>query len=132
MLTATAGVAVAALALTACGSGNSNSGKSSSSGAPLTIGTTDKITTIDPAGPYDRRLPPEGRQRPDVRRRAVQPGRPDRRRAGLRRRQADARRRHRVRQGLRRPVLDLALRPEQPGLLRGEPELQGRPAGRED
>src|SRR5947209_13723217 len=53
MLTATAGVAVAALALTACGSGNSNSGKSSSSGAPLTIGTTDKITTIDPAGSYD-------------------------------------------------------------------------------
>src|SRR5947209_16523802 len=53
MLTATAGVAVAALALTACGSGSGSSGKSSSSGAPLTIGTTDKITTIDPAGSYD-------------------------------------------------------------------------------
>jgi peptide/nickel transport system substrate-binding protein len=56
LLVATAGVAVAALALTACGgSSNNSSGSSggSSSGGTLTIGTTDKITTIDPAGSYD-------------------------------------------------------------------------------
>ncbi|MFL6094767.1 MAG: ABC transporter substrate-binding protein [Blastococcus sp.] len=47
---ATAGLAVAALALTACGdSGGSGGG----SGDTLTIGTSDKITTIDPAGSYD-------------------------------------------------------------------------------
>jgi peptide/nickel transport system substrate-binding protein len=53
-----AGLTAAALALTACGgSGNKSSatdgtGKTTSSGS-LTIGTTDKITTIDPAGSYD-------------------------------------------------------------------------------
>src|SRR5947209_3105123 len=59
-LVATAGVAVTALALTACGggSGTSGSGSSSSGGGgsasgTLTIGTTDKVTTIDPAGSYD-------------------------------------------------------------------------------
>ena len=55
-LVATAGVAVAALALTACG-GSSSSGSSGRSGGggggTLTIGTTDKITTLDPAGSYD-------------------------------------------------------------------------------
>ncbi|HEV7187997.1 MAG TPA: ABC transporter substrate-binding protein [Blastococcus sp.] len=51
---ATAGVAVAALALTACGSGTSGGGSGSSGGGgTLTIGTTDKITAIDPAGSYD-------------------------------------------------------------------------------
>src|SRR3954453_6008279 len=51
---ATAGVAAAALVLTACG-GSKNSGGSSSSGGggTLTIGTSDKITTLDPAGAYD-------------------------------------------------------------------------------
>jgi peptide/nickel transport system substrate-binding protein len=59
VLAATAGVAMTALALTACGGGGgSNGGSGSSSGGgsasgTLTIGTTDKITTIDPAGSYD-------------------------------------------------------------------------------
>ncbi|MCU1605943.1 MAG: dppA, partial [Modestobacter sp.] len=54
-LVATAGIAVTALALSACGGGSSNSGGSGSSGGggSLTIGTSDKITTIDPAGSYD-------------------------------------------------------------------------------
>ena len=47
-LAATAGIATMALALAACGSSGG-----SSEGAALTIGTTDKITTIDPAGSYD-------------------------------------------------------------------------------
>ena len=51
---ATAGVAAAALALTACGGGsNDNGGSGGSSGGTLTIGTTDKVTTLDPAGSYD-------------------------------------------------------------------------------
>jgi peptide/nickel transport system substrate-binding protein len=47
---------VTALALTACGGGSgggSSSSGGSSGGGTLTIGTTDKITTIDPAGSYD-------------------------------------------------------------------------------
>src|SRR6476661_10925682 len=51
---ATAGVAATALVLTACGGSNNNSGSSSSgSGGTLTIGTSDKVTTLDPAGAYD-------------------------------------------------------------------------------
>src|SRR5690242_5917717 len=52
LLAAGAGIAMTALALTACGSGT-DSGSSSSSGGTITIGTTDKITSIDPAGSYD-------------------------------------------------------------------------------
>src|SRR3954449_10400405 len=52
-LAATAGIAMTALALTACGGGSDNGGSGSSSGDTLTIGTTDKITSIDPAGSYD-------------------------------------------------------------------------------
>jgi peptide/nickel transport system substrate-binding protein len=54
-LAATAGIAAAALVLSACGgSGDSGGGGSSSGGGgTLTIGTSDKITTIDPAGSYD-------------------------------------------------------------------------------
>src|SRR4051794_28804395 len=56
MLAATAGLAATALVLTAC-SGSSDDGDSTadsgSSGGPITIGTTDKIVTIDPAGSYD-------------------------------------------------------------------------------
>src|SRR6476469_4340862 len=53
-LIATAGVAATALVLTACGGSNNNSGSSSSGGGgTLTIGTSDKITTLDPAGAYD-------------------------------------------------------------------------------
>ncbi|MCW2705032.1 MAG: peptide transporter substrate-binding protein [Blastococcus sp.] len=51
---ATAGVAATALVLAACGGGSNGSGGSSGgSGGTLTIGTSDKITTIDPAGSYD-------------------------------------------------------------------------------
>ena len=51
---ATAGVAAAALVLTACGGSNDDEGGSGDSGGgTLTIGTTDKVTTLDPAGSYD-------------------------------------------------------------------------------
>lgn len=52
---ATAGVAVTALLLSACGGDDGDSGGSGSGGGggTLTIGTTDKITTLDPAGAYD-------------------------------------------------------------------------------
>ncbi|MEZ0447198.1 ABC transporter substrate-binding protein [Cellulomonas sp. ICMP 17802] len=56
VLAATAGLAATALVLTAC-SGTSNNGSgdggSTSAGGALTIGTTDKVTTLDPAGSYD-------------------------------------------------------------------------------
>src|SRR5215211_1411949 len=54
-LAATAGIAMTALALTACGGGggDDNGGSSDGGGGTLTIGTSDKITTIDPAGAYD-------------------------------------------------------------------------------
>jgi peptide/nickel transport system substrate-binding protein len=51
---ATAGVAATALVLTACGGGSDEDGGSGGdSGGTLTIGTTDKVTTLDPAGSYD-------------------------------------------------------------------------------
>jgi peptide/nickel transport system substrate-binding protein len=54
MLVATAGVAVTTLVLAACGGGNDEGGDSGGgSGGTLTIGTTDKVTTLDPAGSYD-------------------------------------------------------------------------------
>src|SRR5690554_413582 len=54
-IVATAGVAATALVLAACGGsdGDSDSGGGSGSGGALTIGTTDKVTTLDPAGSYD-------------------------------------------------------------------------------
>src|SRR3954451_24119260 len=52
-LAAGAGIAITALALTACGGGDGNGGSGGSSGGSLTIGTSDKITSIDPAGSYD-------------------------------------------------------------------------------
>src|SRR4051812_33297276 len=53
-LVATAGITATALALAACGGGSSDSGSSGGSGGgTLTIGTSDKITTLDPAGAYD-------------------------------------------------------------------------------
>src|SRR3954451_10483448 len=52
-LIATAGITVTALTLAACGGGGGGSGGGSSAGGALTIGTTDKITSIDPAGSYD-------------------------------------------------------------------------------
>ncbi len=56
LLAATAGIAVAAFTLAACGGGSSNNptaAASGSAGGAIIIGTTDKITTIDPAGSYD-------------------------------------------------------------------------------
>src|SRR3954465_14996752 len=52
-LIATAGITVTALTLAACGGGGGNSGGGSSGGGALTIGTTDKVTSLDPAGSYD-------------------------------------------------------------------------------
>jgi peptide/nickel transport system substrate-binding protein len=51
---ATAGLAAAALVLSACGGGDGDSGSGGGNGGgALTIGTTDKITFLDPAGSYD-------------------------------------------------------------------------------
>lgn len=46
---------VSALALTACtsSSGGSTGGASSADSAPITFGTTDKVSSLDPAGSYD-------------------------------------------------------------------------------
>jgi len=55
-LAATVGVAVVALALAGCGGaddGDSGDSDGGGAGGELVIGTTDKITTIDPAGSYD-------------------------------------------------------------------------------
>src|SRR3569833_2327279 len=54
MLVATAGITATALALSACGGSDDGDGGSSGGGSnALIIGTSDKITTIDPAGSYD-------------------------------------------------------------------------------
>jgi peptide/nickel transport system substrate-binding protein len=52
---ATAGIAVTALALSACGGGDDggSGGGGGGGGDTLTIGTTDRIVTLDPAGSYD-------------------------------------------------------------------------------
>jgi peptide/nickel transport system substrate-binding protein len=50
-LAATAGLAVAALVLSGCAAGGGEN--VASTGGPITIGTTDKVTTLDPAGSYD-------------------------------------------------------------------------------
>jgi peptide/nickel transport system substrate-binding protein len=57
---ALAAAAVVAVSLSACGAGksnnNSNAGNSSGSsggGKSITIGTTDKVIALDPAGSYD-------------------------------------------------------------------------------
>ncbi|MGY4856740.1 ABC transporter substrate-binding protein [Cryobacterium sp. AP23] len=47
----TAGLAAAALVLAGCSSSGTTTTDDGS--APLTIGTTDKVTTLDPAGSYD-------------------------------------------------------------------------------
>ena len=56
-LVATAGIAAAALVLSACGgsddSGDGGGSSGGGGGGTLTIGTSDKVTTIDPAGSYD-------------------------------------------------------------------------------
>src|SRR6478752_10296617 len=55
-IVATAGLAATALVLTACSGSNDDEGdggSTSAAGGSLTIGTTDKVTTLDPAGSYD-------------------------------------------------------------------------------
>ncbi|TFD21279.1 ABC transporter substrate-binding protein [Cryobacterium sp. TMS1-13-1] len=49
-LAATAGLAAAALVLAGCSAGGDTA---ASTGGPITIGTTDKVTMLDPAGSYD-------------------------------------------------------------------------------
>ncbi|RFA11394.1 peptide ABC transporter substrate-binding protein [Subtercola boreus] len=54
VLAVSAALAVSALALAGCSGANSGgSASGGSSSGSITIGTTDKITTIDPAGSYD-------------------------------------------------------------------------------
>jgi peptide/nickel transport system substrate-binding protein len=54
ILSVTAGISVAALALAGCAGGGSGSGGSKGgSGGSIIVGTTDKVTTLDPAGSYD-------------------------------------------------------------------------------
>ena len=50
-LAATAAFAAAALVLAGCAAGGSTT--PDTSGGPITVGTTDKVTTLDPAGSYD-------------------------------------------------------------------------------
>jgi peptide/nickel transport system substrate-binding protein len=50
-IVAMAGLSVAALALAGCSAGGDTGDKAS--GNSITVGTTDKVTTLDPAGSYD-------------------------------------------------------------------------------
>jgi len=50
-LAATAGLAVVAFVLAGCSAAGTTGGESA--GGPIVIGTTDKITALDPAGSYD-------------------------------------------------------------------------------
>ncbi|KGJ82795.1 peptide ABC transporter substrate-binding protein [Cryobacterium roopkundense] len=50
-LAATAGLAIAAFVLAGCSAGGTSG--DDSAGGPIVIGTTDKITALDPAGSYD-------------------------------------------------------------------------------
>jgi len=52
-LAALAGASALALTLGACAGGGSGANDGGGDGGTITIGTTDKITTIDPAGSYD-------------------------------------------------------------------------------
>lgn len=53
ILASAAALAAATLVLAGCSGSNSGGTKSSSTGGAITIGTTDKITSLDPAGSYD-------------------------------------------------------------------------------
>ncbi|WP_425955729.1 ABC transporter substrate-binding protein [Xylanimonas sp. McL0601] len=54
LLTAAASATAITLVLAACGGGNGNTAsESGGGGGSITIGTTDKITSLDPAGSYD-------------------------------------------------------------------------------
>lgn len=59
-----AAVSVAAIAsLTACGGVKDDTTAAADSGNVITIGTTDKITSLDPAGSYDTTAPTPCRSR---------------------------------------------------------------------
>ena len=53
VLGVSAALAVSALALAGCSGSNSSGSTGSAASGSITVGTTDKITTIDPAGSYD-------------------------------------------------------------------------------
>ncbi len=53
MFAVLSGTAIAALALSGCAAGNGTTGGSGGSSGTITVGTTDKVTTLDPAGSYD-------------------------------------------------------------------------------
>ncbi|QAY63900.1 peptide ABC transporter substrate-binding protein [Xylanimonas allomyrinae] len=53
LVAAGAGAAAAALILAACGGAKDDGAGGAADGGSLTIGTTDKITSLDPAGSYD-------------------------------------------------------------------------------
>jgi peptide/nickel transport system substrate-binding protein len=46
------GTAIAAMVLSGCAAGNDGNG-ADTTGGTITVGTTDKVTTLDPAGSYD-------------------------------------------------------------------------------
>ncbi|MFD1713834.1 ABC transporter substrate-binding protein [Amnibacterium flavum] len=52
-LLAVAGIAIGSLTLAACASGGGDNSSSGGAGGTITIGTTDKVTVLDPAGSYD-------------------------------------------------------------------------------
>src|SRR3954447_22167185 len=52
-LVATAGISAAAIVLAGCSSSGGGNSSSSGPGGTITVGTTDKLTTLDPAGSYD-------------------------------------------------------------------------------
>ncbi len=64
------GITAVALTVSACGAGKKSSGggggssSSGASGAPITVGTTDKVTALDPAGSYDNGSLARGDPRP--------------------------------------------------------------------
>lgn len=53
MLPAAALLSTAALILTGCSAGGGDSSKDTGSGGTITIGTTEQVTALDPAGSYD-------------------------------------------------------------------------------
>lgn len=52
-LIALAGISAASLALAGCAAGGGGNGNGGGGGGTVTIGTTDKVTVLDPAGSYD-------------------------------------------------------------------------------
>ncbi|PJJ63329.1 ABC transporter substrate-binding protein [Compostimonas suwonensis] len=53
LVVALGGATVFALSLAGCAAGSGDSSSDSASGGSITVGTTDKVTSLDPAGAYD-------------------------------------------------------------------------------